>query len=349
MSETHPVRVVHYINQFFGGIGGEEQAGTPPHAKEGSVGPGRLLEMSSQGKIKVIGTVICGDNYFVENDGALDEVVKLIEQFKPEGVLAGPAFSAGRYGEASASVCKAVQERLNIPVITGLGPDSTALETYRRYIPIVRTGTSAVDMKNSMPVMGTILYKTIKGEALTEEEQEKLYKRGLKKNVIKEKNAAERAIEMLLAKYRGEPFQTEIPMVKRETVPPAPPVQSGPIRLALVTDGGLILKGNPEGMAGGRSKRYCRIEIKDWSKLSPDDVEVNHFGYDTRYVTEDPNRLVPLDAARHAEQEGKIILHPYIYSTAGVATAIEDAARIGKGIAQELLDAGVQAVILTST
>jgi glycine reductase len=349
MSEAQPVRVVHYINQFFGGIGGEEKAGTPPHSVEGSVGPGRLLEMSSKGKIKVIGTVICGDNYFVENEGALDEIVKLIEQFQPEGVLAGPAFSAGRYGEASAAVCQAVQDRLGIPVITGLGPDSTALETYRRYIPIVRTGTSAVDMKNSMPVMGTILVKMVRGEELTAEDQEKLYKRGLKKNVLKEKNAAERAIDMLLAKYRGEPYQTELPMTKRETVPPAPPAQSGPIRLALVTDGGLILKGNPEGMAGGRSKRFCRIDIKDWSSLSADDVDVNHFGYDTRYVAENPNRLVPLDAVRLFEQAGEITLHPILYSTAGVATAIEDAARMGREIAQELIDAGVQAVILTST
>ncbi len=38
------MRVVHYINQFFGGIGGEEAAGSPLEERSGSVGPGRLLE-----------------------------------------------------------------------------------------------------------------------------------------------------------------------------------------------------------------------------------------------------------------------------------------------------------------
>ena len=35
------MRVVHYLNQFFGGIGGEEKAGVPLEARPGAVGPGR--------------------------------------------------------------------------------------------------------------------------------------------------------------------------------------------------------------------------------------------------------------------------------------------------------------------
>ena len=41
---TAPLRVVHYVNQFFGGIGGEDQAHVGVSAREGAVGPGRLLE-----------------------------------------------------------------------------------------------------------------------------------------------------------------------------------------------------------------------------------------------------------------------------------------------------------------
>jgi len=32
------LKVVHYINQFFGQIGGEDKADTPPLVKEGPVG-----------------------------------------------------------------------------------------------------------------------------------------------------------------------------------------------------------------------------------------------------------------------------------------------------------------------
>ena len=38
---AEPIRVVHYLNQFFGGIGGEDKANTPPEIRRGPVGVGR--------------------------------------------------------------------------------------------------------------------------------------------------------------------------------------------------------------------------------------------------------------------------------------------------------------------
>ena len=35
------IRVVHYLNQFFAQIGGEEKADIGPGFKEGPIGPGR--------------------------------------------------------------------------------------------------------------------------------------------------------------------------------------------------------------------------------------------------------------------------------------------------------------------
>jgi len=37
-------RVAHYLNQFFGGIGGEEHAGAAPILRDGPVGPGAMLQ-----------------------------------------------------------------------------------------------------------------------------------------------------------------------------------------------------------------------------------------------------------------------------------------------------------------
>ena len=39
-----PLREVHFINAFFGGLGGEEEAHTPLQRRDGAVGPGRLLQ-----------------------------------------------------------------------------------------------------------------------------------------------------------------------------------------------------------------------------------------------------------------------------------------------------------------
>src|SRR5689334_3427992 len=61
------IAVVHYINQFFAGIGGEDRADQPPVHRAGPVGPGVALATRLGDRGRVVGTVICGDNYFVEH------------------------------------------------------------------------------------------------------------------------------------------------------------------------------------------------------------------------------------------------------------------------------------------
>ena len=59
---TKPIRVVHYLNQFFGGIGGEERARTPLEVREEPVGPGRALQQALRAEGTVVATLICGDD-----------------------------------------------------------------------------------------------------------------------------------------------------------------------------------------------------------------------------------------------------------------------------------------------
>jgi glycine reductase len=67
-------------------------------------------------------------------------------------------------------------------------------------------------------------------------------------------------------------------------------------------------------------------------------------------VKQDPHRLVPVDVARELEEQGAIgKLHETVYSTTGVATTLAHSARMGREIAEKLREAGVDAVILTST
>ena len=58
-----PLRVVHYVNQFFGGIGGEEAANAEVSVVEGPVGSGRALQQALGDQGTVVNTIICGDNY----------------------------------------------------------------------------------------------------------------------------------------------------------------------------------------------------------------------------------------------------------------------------------------------
>ena len=103
------MRVVHYLNQFFGGPGGEEHAGSLPQTQDTAVGPGRLLEQVLAEYGQVVRTIIWGDNYAAEN---LDEVTAFVlleaAEAKAELFIAGPGFEAGRYSVAAGAVCAAV-------------------------------------------------------------------------------------------------------------------------------------------------------------------------------------------------------------------------------------------------
>ena len=51
-------KVVHYINQFFAGIGGEEKADHMPEVREGAVGPGMGLRAALGSDYEIAANVI---------------------------------------------------------------------------------------------------------------------------------------------------------------------------------------------------------------------------------------------------------------------------------------------------
>ena len=65
-------RVVHYINQFFANIGGEEMAHVAPELREGAVGPGMAFNQQWKGEAEVVKTIVCGDSYFAEHESLAD-------------------------------------------------------------------------------------------------------------------------------------------------------------------------------------------------------------------------------------------------------------------------------------
>ena len=241
------IRVVHYLNQFFAGIGGEEKADITPFKQDGAVGPGTALQKQLPEDMEIVGTVVCGDTYFNENlETATDEVLKLIESYQPDIVVAGPAFNAGRYGMACGGVCKAVQERLKIPVLTGMYEENPGADLYRKSVYIVKTGNSAAKMRQALPVMAALAAKLAHGEELVSPTEEGYLPRGIRINKVHDKRGSTRAVEMLLKKIKGESFTTEYPMPVFDRVTPRPAIKDlAKARIALVTSGGIVPKGNP--------------------------------------------------------------------------------------------------------
>ena len=347
------VRVIHYINQFFGQLGGEEKADLAPLLKQESIGPGRLLETLLGERGKVIATIICGDNYFSGNiEKAKREILNLISPHRPDLILAGPAFNAGRYGIACAEVCKVVKEELGIEAVTGMFRENPGVELCRREVYVIETGPSTRDMGEAIYKIVQLGLKLVSAQEIGRPQEECYFPRGVKKNRMSEDLGSERAICALLAKIRGEPFHTEIkPSSSFDQVQPAEPIADlSCSTIALVTEGGLFPAGNPDRIESVRATRYGRYSLQGLKRLEAGKFKSIHLGFDTTFINEDPNRIVPVDVAREMEQEGLMgKLHPYFLSTTGVATFIENATKIGKGMAEELKESGVSGVILTST
>jgi betaine reductase len=346
------VRAVHYINQFFGQIGGEEKADIKPFKKDGPVGPGTAFQKAFGDEIEIVGTVICGDTYFNENlDKATAEVLELIADYQPQLVIAGPAFNAGRYGVACGAVCAAVAERFSIPVITGMYEENPGADLYRKHAYIVKTGNSAAKMRTAVPAMSKLALKLARGEELGTPAEEGYLEKGVRVNIIHKERGSARAVEMLLKKLQGESYQSEYPMPSFSRVTPRPPIKDlKQAKIALVTSGGIVPKGNPDRIEASSASRFGRYDITGVDNLTEDTFETAHGGYDPVYANLDADRVLPIDVLRQMEKEGVIgSLHNVYYATVGNGTSVANAQKYAHAIGLELLEENIDGIILTST
>ncbi|MGL4207877.1 MAG: glycine/betaine/sarcosine/D-proline family reductase selenoprotein B, partial [Candidatus Adiutrix sp.] len=221
------MRIVHYLNQFYAGKGGEDKADWKPQSELGPIGPGLELQRLLGDKAEIVGTVICGDSFYGENlESAQGEVLNLIAAFKPDMVIAGPAFNAGRYGVACGSVCQGVVEKLRLKAVSGMFSENPGLELYRRYAYIVPTVDSARGMREALGKMAALALRLNckDGPPMGSAAAEGYFSRGIRKNFFRPVNGAERAVNMLLARLRKEDFKTEYEMPVFQRIPPAAPI-----------------------------------------------------------------------------------------------------------------------------
>jgi glycine reductase complex component B subunit gamma len=346
------LKIVHYLNQFFGGLGGEDKAHLGPRVIAGPVGPGRAIEALMEERGRIVATLLCGDNYFAENiEKAAEEICESALPYRPDLALAGPAFNAGRYGIACGATCKAFSTRFQLPAVTGMFRENPGVDLYQNAVYIIRTSDSALGMQEALRKMVTLALKLAAGEKIGCPAQDGYFPRGYLVNESVERTGAQRVVDMVLHKLQGIAFESEISRPRYDRVEPAPAVKDLPRKtIAIVTDGGLVPKGNPDRIEIRTATRYGRYSFGGQKVLLPGDYEVNHEGYDSIFVRRDPHRLVPVDVLREFEEDGVIgSLYPRFYSTTGVANIVDTMKTIGRSIAAELREAGVSAVILTST
>lgn len=352
------LRVVHYLNQFFGQAGGEDKAIMGFSVKEGPVGPGLALQKELGDRGEIVATVICGDDYFSANvdENAL-EGMKLVASYRPDLFFAGPSFAGGRYGVACGAMCKAVGAELGIPVITAMNEENPGVDMYRKYAFICKAPNIARGLPEVVANMVRLAFRVISDERemvlvawenLPKPAEYNYFSRNLLRNELCEKSIAERAVEKLLAKLQGKPFESEVtPPVFDKVTPPSPIGDLSTCEIALISDGGLVPKGNPTGLATRSNLKWGAYDIEELFQA----WEVAHAGYFNDHVLNRPDRLVPYDALRELVKEGKVgKLHGTFFSTSGNCTVTKRCGEMGEEIGAEILRRGtIAGAILTST
>ena len=346
------IKVVHYINQFFANVGGEEMADFKPELREGVVGPGMAFNQAFGDEAEIVATVVCGDSYFNENvEEAKKIILDMIKSQNADAVICGPAFNAGRYGVACGTVAAAIKDELNLPVLTGMYKENPGADMYKTKVLIAETKNSAAGMRSAVSVMAPLLLKLAKGEKIGSSKEEGYMPNGIRVNFFEDKRGAERAVEMLVKKLNGKEFVTEFPMPDFDRVAPNPAVKDiAHAKIALVTSGGIVPKGNPDHIESSSASKYGKYDIEGVMDLTEATYETAHGGYDPVYANEDSDRVLPVDILREYEKEGKIgSLYRYFYSTVGNGTAVANAKKFATELSKDLVADGVDAVILTST
>lgn len=343
-------KVIVYLNQFFGQIGGEQFASTEPMLKEERIGAASALH----GQLKnaeVTHTLICGDDYMNEHTeealAAIDELLKGIEF---DLLVAGPGFFAGRYGTNCGRICKHIQDKYGKPAITSMYEENPGVEMFRKDVYILKGGDSASAMRKDLPKLAKLANKIINDEPILWADAEGYFPRGKRLQVFVGERADNRAFDMLMKKLKGEPFETEMPIKMPEKVPVAPPVTDpAHTRFAFVTTSGIVPMGNPDRIQTGSSTRFGRYAFPEDGVMRAGEWESVHGGYDHTYANADPMTHVPLDAFKRLVDEGKMgYLHPYFYSTTGNHTNESNSKRMAQEIVEYLREDNIQAVIFNS-
>lgn len=344
-------KIIMYINQFYGGIGGEEKANTEPSIQAGLIGPASALNSQLHGG-QITHTIICGDDYMNEHEEeAIEAIGTFLKDLEFDLFIAGPAFFAGRYGVNCGRICQYVQDNFHVPAVTCMFEEAPGVDMYRREVYILRGGRSGAAMRKDLKKVADFANKLLNDEPVLWADAEGYFPRGIRSQVIlpNDQTADKRAVDMLLKKLNGEPFESELPIELLEPVPIPPAVEDiSKTRIAFISTGGIVPMGNPDRINSAGATHFAAYELPE-AEAKAGEWESIHGGYDHTYVNNNPLVFIPVDAMRKLEKEGRVgPFHPYFYSTTGNLTNLKDARRMANEIVELLKKDNIQAAVLTS-
>ena len=153
--------------------------------------------------------------------------------------------------------------------------------------------------------MAPLALKVARGEEVGASAEEGYLPNGVRKNFFDKKRGAARAVDMLVKKLSGKEFETEYEMPSFDRVEPGKAiVDMSKARIALVTSGGIVPKGNPDHIESSSASKFGQYDIEGVTDLTAETYETAHGGYDPVYAIEDADRVLPVDVLSEFIKEG---------------------------------------------
>ncbi len=350
------LNIIHVVNQFFVGRGGEEKADSPVGLIEGAAGAARGLQAQIGDQAQVVATLFFGDNYFHEHlEEARAAILREVRSLQPQVVVAGPAFNSGRYGLACVEICQSLADALEIPCVTAMHPENPAAATYREYhnprVYLLPTAETAAGMTEALAALARFARRLGEGAEIGPAQEEGYLPRDIRRLERVDQTGVERALSMLRSKLRGESFITEVPMELWDQATPAQELPDpAKATIALITTSGVVPWGNPDRFKTYRNTHWRKYNLSELRVMEPGRWEAVHGGYNVSFMNENPHYGVPLDALRALEAEGVMgrLYHSY-YVIPGNQGSPSEMRRVGQEIASDLNAEGVDGVLLVAT
>ena len=190
---------------------------------------------------------------------------------------------------ACGTIAAAVQEELGIPAVTGMYVENPGADMFKNDVYMISTKNSAAGMRDAVKKLAPLAVKLAKGEKIGSSAEEGYIPNGVRVNFFEKERGSKRAVKMLIKKLNDKPYVTEYPMPNFDRVEPNPAVKDlAHAKIALVTSGGIVPKGNPDHIESSSASHYGEYDITGVTDLTEETYETAHGGYDPVYANEDP-------------------------------------------------------------
>ena len=246
-----------------------------------------------------------------------------------------------------------VRDNWRIPAITAMHEDNPGTREIGRHVFVLQTGASAASMQETSKRYSLLVERLIARDQKAVEDFRAEYCLTIPRRfTISDRQAGLYPRHgSLLARLSGQSYESEIPRIETQAhAIPNLTVSLADATVALVTEGGLVPKGNPDRLESSRGSRYFKYSVQGRNDLKHGEFEAMHTGYDTSTVDRDPDRLVPSMPCAYWKAVQRIKkVHDQYFVTTGTGAMPSKMAELGAGIAAEIAGAGIDAVILTAT